>query len=91
MTRILTILTEGFADWETSLLNAAARSFYGVETQYATPGGRPVTSSGGMVVTPGLAFGPGGAGYFRISFVQPADVLRDAVARLAQVAAGAVV
>lgn len=55
MTRILTILTEGFADWETALLNAVARSFYRVETQYATPGGKPVTSSGGMVVSPGLA------------------------------------
>ena len=55
MTRILTILTEGFADWETALLNAAARQFYKVDTQYATPGGKPVTSSGGMLVTPGLA------------------------------------
>jgi LL-diaminopimelate aminotransferase len=45
----------------------------------------------GVVVTPGLAFGPGGSGYFRVSLVRPADVLRDAVARLAQVAAGATV
>lgn len=55
MTRILTVLTEGFADWETTLLNAVARSYYGAETQYAAPGGAPVTSSGGMAVTPGLA------------------------------------
>jgi len=41
----------------------------------------------GVVVTPGVAFGPGGAGYFRISFVQPPGVLAAAVARLARVAA----
>jgi len=55
MTTILTILTEGFADWETTLLNAVAHSFYKVETSYATPGGKPVTSSGNMTVTPQLA------------------------------------
>lgn len=55
MTRIVTILTEGFADWETALLNAVARSFYGMETAYATPDGRPVISSGAMQVTPHLA------------------------------------
>ena len=43
MTKIVTILTEGFADWETSLLNAVAHAYYKVETMYATPGGRPVT------------------------------------------------
>ncbi len=55
MTKIVTILTEGFADWETALLNAVAHSYYKVETAYATPGGKPVTSSGGLCVTPGLA------------------------------------
>lgn len=54
MTTMLTILTEGFADWETTLLNAVAHAFYKVETHYASPSGRPVTSAGGMVVTPGL-------------------------------------
>ncbi len=54
MTTILTILTEGFADWETALLNAVAHAFYKVETRFATPGGLPVTSSGGMTVTPSL-------------------------------------
>lgn len=55
MTTIVTVLTEGFADWETALLNAVARSFYGVEIRFATPGGTQVTSSGGMRVTPDLA------------------------------------
>ena len=55
MTTIVTILTEGYADWETALLNAGARSYYGIETKFATPGGKPVTSAGGLKVTPDLA------------------------------------
>ena len=55
MTTIVTILTPGYADWETALLNAVARSFYGIETRFATPGGKPVTSAGGLKVTPDLA------------------------------------
>lgn len=55
MTTITTILTEGFADWETGLLNGVAAGFYGVRTRYATPGGKPVTSTGGMTVIPDLA------------------------------------
>lgn len=55
MTTILTILTDGFADWETGLLNGAARGFYGISTLYASPGGRQVTSTGGMKVVPDLA------------------------------------
>jgi putative intracellular protease/amidase len=55
MKRIVTLLAEGFADWETAMLNAVAHGFYGAETQFATPGGKPVTSAGGMKVTPNLA------------------------------------
>jgi putative intracellular protease/amidase len=55
MKRIVTLLTEGFADWETALLNAVAHGFYGAEIRFASPGGKPVTSSGGMKVTPDLA------------------------------------
>lgn len=54
MTTIITILTEDFADWETSLLNAVGRQFYGFETAYATMDGTPVRSAGGMRVTPDL-------------------------------------
>ncbi len=57
MTKIVTILTEGFADWETSLLNAVARSFYGADTAYATLDGMPVVSMGGMKATPDFALG----------------------------------
>lgn len=55
MTMIVTILTEGYADWETALLNAAARAHFQIDTRFATPGGKPVTSSGGLRVTPDLA------------------------------------
>ena len=54
MPRAITILTENFADWETALLNSTARLYYGFYTQFATPGGLAVTSSGGMLVTPQL-------------------------------------
>lgn len=55
MKRAITILTENFADWETALINATARGYYGFETRFATPKGAPVTSFGGMSVTPQLA------------------------------------
>ena len=55
MTTIVTILTENYADWETALLNAAARSYFNIDTRFATPGGKPLTSSGGLKVTPDLA------------------------------------
>lgn len=55
MTTLVTILTPGFADWETALLNAGARDYYRLETRFATPGGDMVTSAGGMRVTPHLA------------------------------------
>jgi putative intracellular protease/amidase len=55
MTRIVTILADGFADWETTLLNAVAHAYYQVETHYATPGKTPVTSMGGLMVMPDMA------------------------------------
>jgi len=55
MKRIVTILTEGYADWEIGLLTAAARGFYGIEVLHAGPGGRPLVSAGGLKVTPDLA------------------------------------
>lgn len=55
MATIVTILTEGYADWEIALLTGAARSFYGLKIMHAAPGGAPVTSAGGLRVTPDLA------------------------------------
>jgi len=39
----------------------------------------------GVVVMPGSAFGAGGEGFFRVSFIVPPDRLRDAAARAGQV------
>jgi len=55
MKTIVTILTEGYADWEIGLLTAAAHGFYDVLTLFATPGGKPVISAGGLKVTPDMA------------------------------------
>jgi transcriptional regulator GlxA family with amidase domain len=55
MTMIVTILTPGFADWETALLNAGARDYFRIETRFATPDGEMVTSSGGMRIVPDMA------------------------------------
>ena len=57
MTTIVTILTPGYADWETGLLNAAARSYYNVKTLFASPDGQEVVSAGGMRVVPDLSVG----------------------------------
>ena len=56
MTTIVTLLPPEFADWETALINGAGRSFYDFETRYATPDGAPVTSMGGLQVTPDMGF-----------------------------------
>lgn len=55
MTTIVTVLTPGYADWETALLNAGARDYYNVDTRFATPGGEPVTSAGGLRIIPHMA------------------------------------
>ena len=56
MTRIAIALAQDFADWEPALLAAAARSYLGVEIVYATPDGGPVTSMGGLKVTPDTSY-----------------------------------
>ncbi|OLP57049.1 hypothetical protein BJF92_21320 [Rhizobium rhizosphaerae] len=48
MSRLALVLTEGFADWECALLMALARQDCGMEIAVATPGGKPVTSIGGL-------------------------------------------
>lgn len=55
MTTIVTILTEDYADWEIALLAATARGYYGITVLHAGPGARPLTSGGGLRVTPDLA------------------------------------
>lgn len=55
MVRAVTILTENFSDWEPALINSTGRAYYGFETCFAAPGGKQVTSSGGMTIIPDLA------------------------------------
>jgi putative intracellular protease/amidase len=52
MTTLVTFLTNGFADWETALINAATREFFKGTTRFVTLDGQPVVSSGGMRVVP---------------------------------------
>lgn len=43
----------------------------------------------GVVIMPGAALGPGGAGFFRVALTRGPDVLREAARRLARVLEGA--
>ena len=80
------------AGWDVTPPRAAMYAWLPVPEGYDDWGWvRAGMDEAGVVVTPGLAFGPGGAGYFRISFVQPPAVLADAVARLAPLARAAAV
>lgn len=56
MARIAVALQADFADWEPALLMAAARYYLGCEVLTASPDGQPVTSMGGLKVTPDLSF-----------------------------------
>ena len=49
------IVIDNFADWEHAQLSAAARTYFDGATSFHTPGGRPVTSMGGMTIDPGAA------------------------------------
>jgi hypothetical protein len=46
MTTIVTILTDGYAEWETALRYAVARSYSGVQTRFATPGTLALAGAG---------------------------------------------
>jgi LL-diaminopimelate aminotransferase len=46
-----------------------------------------VLAQANVVITPGIAFGPGGTGYFRLSLVAPEAVLSESVRRLTAVTA----
>ncbi|MDK9695259.1 MAG: DJ-1/PfpI family protein [Siculibacillus sp.] len=54
MKRLHFVLIEGFADWEYGLLAALARESFAADVAHASPGGRAVTSIGGLVAKPGL-------------------------------------
>ncbi|MCJ8053300.1 DJ-1/PfpI family protein [Shinella curvata] len=48
--RLAIVLTEGYADWECGLLMASARHVCAARTAALTPGGRDVTSLGGVSI-----------------------------------------
>lgn len=56
MARIAIALTPDYADWEIGLLTAVARSFLQAKIVTASPDGGPVTSKGGLSVTPDCAY-----------------------------------
>ena len=75
------------AGWEVTPPRAAMYAWLPVPEGFDDWGWmRAALDETGTVVTPGLAFGPGGVGYFRISLVQPAPVLADAATRLVELA-----
>lgn len=55
MKTIAAILHDSFADWEFGLMAAAARAYCGIEVVTASPERAPVTSMGGLWVTPDMA------------------------------------
>lgn len=52
MSAIALLLADQFADWECALLGAVARTHLQCDLTIATPDGLPVTSMGGLRVTP---------------------------------------
>lgn len=46
------IVIDQFADWEAAYLSSAARTYFDGTTSFHTPGGKPVTSMGGMTLSP---------------------------------------
>lgn len=51
MARIVLVVVDPFADWEPAHLAAGARTDLGDEVRWASPGGRPLRSMGGLSVT----------------------------------------
>lgn len=74
------------AGWEASPPRAAMYAWLPVPAGHDEWGWVRRGLEAGVVVTPGSAFGPGAAGYFRISFVRPPEVLAAAVTTLARLA-----
>lgn len=56
MTRVITFLQPGWADWEAGPVLALLREQFGGRTRVATPDGGTVTSVGGLTVKGDLAF-----------------------------------
>lgn len=81
------ILVEGLQSlgWEVDLPQASMFIWAKVPASYtstSTEFAYTLMDVSGIVTTPGIAFGPHGEGYLRISLVQDEDVLKKAVSRL---------
>ena len=59
MTRIVTILTDNFSDWETALINSTCRGYYGFDTLFASPNGAPVQHGASAIMHTGSSRGTG--------------------------------
>jgi putative intracellular protease/amidase len=46
------LVIDQFADWEPAYLSSAVRTYFDGTTSFHTPGGEPVTSMGGMSLSP---------------------------------------
>ena len=52
------VLIDKFADWEFGLLAAGAAEHFGAKTVFLSPGGKPVTSIGGLEARPSRGISP---------------------------------
>lgn len=52
------VLIDGFADWEFGLLSGGAAEHLGAKTVFLSPGGKPVTSMGGLDARPSRGISP---------------------------------
>jgi putative intracellular protease/amidase len=52
MTQLLTVLTEGYADWEPALVHGVGRGYYGLHAVVASLDGHSVRSQGGLCTLP---------------------------------------
>ncbi len=60
MRPVLILLTKAFADWETGLIAAQGRDWFGMDVRLASPDGGDVTSMGGLTASHLSPFQPQG-------------------------------
>jgi hypothetical protein len=89
MTTLVTLLTPDYADWETALIMAGARSHYGFETLFASPDGEEVVSAGGLLVVPNLSIEDIEVDEIDAVLVNGGSIWRRRAGRLRPVAPGA--
>lgn len=58
MLPIVVILTDGYSDWEISVLSGLGRAFYGADITFASPAGGPLASVAGLKIATTEVFQP---------------------------------